>query len=275
MLPKILSTILIVFAITAAALAQAVRQAPSASYPSIQMALNASTSGDIVEVLPGTYFLTAPLNFNGRDLVLRSTAGPTNTFLTGSVEKLVVISGESALTRIEGLTFSGSVSGVDTSGVVVFGSSPVFDNCHFSANTRGIGHDSHGGALVAINSTPIVLNCVFKNNRAADGPTENIGGFFTNFGGFGGGLYAQGSIVTLKSCEFRDNKAGQGGSVSLTDCLFSGNFSGSTWQGPNLVLESRGGAIYSDSLLFSARSCVFVSNASARGGALQPRLQDT
>ncbi len=86
--------------------------------------------------------------------------------------------------------------------------------------------DADGGAILNVDSAPLVRNCVFRNNHARNGGAISSSG-----------SNPEGS--TLLDCEFRDNSSeAEGGAVSYAQTLFGSNviFRGNT-------AGTRGGAI--------------------------------
>lgn len=109
-----------------------------ADRPTIQLALDAAVAGDTVLVAPGEY--PGPenqnLDFHGRDLVLRSEAGPEATILDGEfvARAFYLHSGETNAAVIEGFSvLRGMASYIDPLGsvggaAVCAGASPTFRN---------------------------------------------------------------------------------------------------------------------------------------------------
>src|SRR6185503_4343889 len=75
-----------------------------ADYPTIQLAINASVSGDTVLVSPGTY--VENINFLGKAITVTSVAGPEETIIDGNQAGSVVTfrSGEDRASTISGFT---------------------------------------------------------------------------------------------------------------------------------------------------------------------------
>ena len=118
-----------------------------ADRPTIQLALDAAVAGDTVLVAPGEY--AGPenqnLDFHGRDLVLRSEAGPEATILDGEfvARAFYLHSGETNAAVIEGFSvLRGMASYIDPFGsvggaAVCAGASPTFKNCILGACGAG------------------------------------------------------------------------------------------------------------------------------------------
>ena len=121
-------------------------------YSTIQTAINAAaTSGDEIEVAPGTY--NEAINFNGKPVRLYSSGGPEATIIdgTGNYHVVQCISGEDPNTIIEGFTITGG----DANG-------PILD-------------DRLGGGMFNYAASPTVTNCIFIENAAIHG-----GGMYNN-----------------------------------------------------------------------------------------------
>jgi len=112
------------------------------------------------------------------------------------------------------------------------------------------GRGTAGAGLLNLSESPIVRNCVFRDNEA-----EEFGGAVLNL---------DGAAATFIDCAFEANLAGaSGGAVTntaspttFTDCRFSEN-----------IAEAAGGAIFNtpeSSVLI--RGCVFANNEAVVGG---------
>lgn len=173
-------------------------------YTTIQSAIDAAASGDTILVHPGTYSVASPalsVGFiSGKQLVLRSTDGPTVTKLVGVGDANAsrglyfdASGSSSAPSVVSGFQFlnlraplqKGSViiSGLQTSGsgIAVIGSHARVENCLFQAcqspNTASIG----GAVAVAASSTDTAslhvdgcafLGCIAQNGGAIGGAND-------------------------------------------------------------------------------------------------------
>ena len=257
-----------------------------ASGQSIQAALDAAESGDVVEVAPGTY--TGPgrtdtqpalVDFQGKAVHLCSSGGPAVTTIDGTGYYHVVqcVNGEGADTILEGFTITGGNADdpggleppIHSGGGGMFnkGSSPTVRNCVFQGNSAGM----YGGAgMFNDGGSPTVSECAFNSNSAnsfgaCGGGMYDKGGSATvtnctfsrnSSGGSGGGLWG-GSVVT--NCAFHENTAEAGGGIAdagvVTNCTFNGN-----------------GAVMGGGGIESARAvvnCVFVNNSCMGSGGIK------
>ncbi len=149
---------------------------PSGAYTTIQAAIAAAaTSGDEIEVAPGTY--AEAINFNGKAIRLYSADGRDATTInaTGLGSSVVTCnSGEGADTMLEGFTIKGGGTVVNGGGMYNTGSSPTVKNCIFTSNIA-----QRGGGMYNNSSSPTVTNCTFSNNSAL----IYHGGGMSNYGG--------------------------------------------------------------------------------------------
>lgn len=122
------------------AIAQSVLLVPS-NYATIQNAIVASSNSDTILVSAGTYFET--INYSGKNIVIKSISGPTNTIINGNNLNTVVIFGtnESNNAILDGFTI---IDGTNT-------------------------NSTFGGGITCINSSPTIKNCIIKNCSSPNG----------------------------------------------------------------------------------------------------------
>ena len=177
--------------------------------PTIQAAVDASTSGDTIIIAAGTYPLTSPVTINGKAITLRGADGADVTFLDGNESSTLLFISDvgGAGVTIDGLTF---VDGQATETV-------------------------HGGCAVIRNSTATVINSKFDNCRTIDGDAGNSGGAIK---------ISSGSDATIDNCGFTNNRSfSQGGAIHVlesTASITNSNFNGNVAAG---IPESGGGGI--------------------------------
>jgi hypothetical protein len=208
----------VLFSVLSQPIAFAAVIAVPGNYPTIQAAINAATDGDEIIVLPGAYYEN--INFNGKNIVLRST-DPTNLSVVG------------------GTTIDGNHAG----SVVTFSGSEL-TTCVLSGFTIRNGYAGTGGGvcgngtLATIQYNNITDNSVYL--KWAYPPDDCGGGLYRcngiiqnniihgNFAGYdGGGLFACiGGVIQNNT--IYDNFAGfQGPGLCLCDnirnCIVWGN----------------------------------------------------
>jgi len=257
----------------------AVLAVPS-QYRSIQAAINASVAGDTIEVGPGIY--SESLNFGGRAITVRSTAGASTTIVDPVNGRCFTANGfETAAARLEGFTLRGG--GADNGGgVYVESSSPTIVNCVITGNAS-TGY-SGGGVYVASGSSRFVGCTVSLNTCSLYGGGIHVAGgapVFENcnvFGntvtgngfsaGYGGGLYmANGASVTLLGGSMSGNTANGGGGGVLMGS--SGTLTASGWQvtgNSSTGQGSQGGGIYAGSGTVQLTGCTVASNTAVGSG---------
>jgi hypothetical protein len=203
---------------------------------SIQAAICAAASGDLVSVAPGTY----PESLRMRPNVdLISEAGPASTIIdgtgkpctetdyctkrTGQCSTVLFGSGHTPGTLLDGFTItggSGTVQSVNNwvagGGVFVF-SSPTINNNIITNNViTGSENNFFGGGIFISLGEPVITNNVISGNRAVPG----AGTSKSPTTGYGAGIYvgfSSGPIILDNT--IRDNVAG---SVAASNSVGSG-----------------------------------------------------
>ncbi len=140
--------------------------------PTIQAGIDAALAGDTVLLAPGTY--SGPgnhsLDFQGKDLILKSEDGAAVTVLDGEAlygagpRAMIFASGESAAAIVDGLTFfQFSAPGPQPfygGAILVQGASPTIQNCVFDHNYS----DGQGGVIYLDQSSSVIQSCTFTQN---------------------------------------------------------------------------------------------------------------
>jgi hypothetical protein len=199
-------------------------------YTTIQSAIAAAVAGDEVIVSPGIY--NEAIDFLGKDIVVRSAAGPGKTIIDGTgvgTSVVACVSGETAAAVLEGFTVRKGWTG-----------SPLPQNPQIFL----------GGGLVVLSSSPTILNCRFVDNRSS----------------YGGGAYLYFSESLVKDCVFHMNQVSSDGGgaqtfegeVSFENCTFTYN------KAPN----SHGGAVHLVKGSPTMIDCLIANNTSNLGGGL-------
>jgi hypothetical protein len=226
-------------------------------YPTIQTAINAAVSGDVIRVSAGIYY-ESDITFHGKDLVLESISGPAETIvdgthsnrvfhLYGNLTRAAVVDG---FTIRNGLDFNPGGGG----GMRIINGSPTIRNNIFEKNSTITGG---GGMRVTFDANPLIINNIFQDNTAPSGR--------------GGGLSVEVATAEIIGNTFLRNKAfgisaSSGGAIRILDttakALISNNvmkFNTSTFTGGAL------NAIASDIELIDN---VIVGNESDQGGGV-------
>ncbi len=230
---------------------------PGVHGPTIQAAIVAASTDDVVIVAPGTYM--EAIDFLGKAITVRSS-DPNDpvvvmqTIIDGTgffhVVQCAFLAGPDTVLSgfvITGGNANGGGFGNVGGGMLIINSSPTVSNCSFTGNTANLS----GGGMFNTNSNPTVTNCSFSGNTA-------------NFDG--GGMYnTNSSSPTVTNCSFSGNSASNGGgmenivssSPTVTNCSFSGNSA------------SNGGGMYNESSNPTVTDCSFSGNTAGFGGGME------
>ncbi len=246
--------ILLLLASAANPLAAAVLHVPD-EYATIQEAIDEAEAEDIVEVAPGEYVITEPIDFNRehnagigsvKNITVRSASGAAETVirmaeLPADPDRAGVFifeAGETGASVLQGFTISGgqgffSTRG-DVSGTLGGGiyfrneSSPTVLECHIRGNSARGG----GGISCTFGAAPTIRDCEISENTAPRGIGGGVGCGLgaaprisdcvieRNHAGLGAGVYLNASPAQLLRCRIENNattEAGQGGGVFVVD----------------------------------------------------------
>ena len=164
-------------------------EVPSA-FASIQAAITAAQTGDVVKVAAGTY--NEAIDFSGKKITVVSVSGAADAILDGTNLKLPIVTfknAEAADSVLDGFTI-------------------------MNGTGNGSGISSTGGGMSIAAAAPTIRNCIIKQNKAGKGA-----GIFINGAGAGG---------VIDSCEITENEglatslgAGAGIYVALTGTVDS------------------------------------------------------
>jgi len=247
-------------------------------YPTIQAAIDAATTGDIVELSDGTFAGDGnrDLDFMGKAITVRSASGDPATCILncgGSATEphrgFHFHNGETALSEVTGLTITGGYTEEEPGGGAILcegPAAPTLRSCVFREN--------RDGALVCLTDAGATLvDCVLRENFG-----RYHGAIRTEFAtlsmtrcqlienetdGTGGALHNYATTATLSECVFKGNTADGSGAVelivsadcSVTDCLFEDN------SAENI------GALYVFFSIASVERCTFAGNTATYQGA--------
>ncbi len=253
-------------------ISQGITRHVPAEFPTIQEAVNRSRTGDTVLVAPGIYMGigNTAISFYGIDLILRSSAGATQTTIDGegSSAGIRMHFGETRRATIEGFTIRGGDSG--SGGIICEGAggSPTIRDCRITGGVR------YGVNVVA--GVPNLIGCEIVDN-ASGGVCVKTGIVMTDCSiarnnpggvGWGGGILLIGGGSSFINCTISENHAEFGGGVAIRGRSTGANFDHCSITG-NVATD--GGGIYREtSYQYSTFSgCTISSNtASPRGGAI-------
>ncbi len=193
-------------------------------YTTIQAAINASANGDYILVAPGTY--NESINFLGKMVYVKGTAGPAQTTISGAgLGQSVVnaISGEIEKTVLDGFTVTAG-TGL-AGGINCGGSRPTFINLRV-VNNAGV----NVGGVAFYNCTSLIKNTIIAGNTATYQAA---------------GVQVEGGHPVLQNVVIQGNRSTIGaairmahGAVDVTSSTISGNFSndGAIYVGSNSSL---------------------------------------
>ncbi len=197
-------------------------------YSTIQAAISAASSGDIVLVQPGTY--NENINFNGKAITVGSLfittsdeSYITSTIINGGGSRVVKFSsGESSTSILSGFTITNGYAYYGA-GIYCNGTSPTLSNLIVESNNGEAG-DSYGGGLCCLSdSNPTCSNITFSDNYAQAGgavychdnshPTFNDCIFTNNNSNHGGAVLTSYSHPLFNYCVFYNNTATSAGAA--------------------------------------------------------------
>jgi len=288
------------------ALAGAVTLHVPSEYPGMSSAISAAQDGDTVLVAPGNY--CGGFSFQGKNIVVRSTAGAGSTFLhspfpdfhcvifTGGEDSTAVLQGFS-ISNVEFYSMStGSKDPVDEGGgIYIVDSSPTIRNCIIT----GCWVTGSGGGVYSKNSAFQMTNCVISNNHAdvyggglsisssASGSPPSIVEctIIDNYTQYGGGFYLRGdTVVVINNTISNNNSSGitvsSGCNALICGNMISGNYgsgvrinSGSPTLIGNIIVENTadlGGGIYEDTMdHLCFMNNTIANNTASQGGGIR------
>lgn len=217
----------------------------SITYPfdSIQEAVSIVHNNGTVIVLDGTY--DGQINFNGKNLILKSENGPQNCTIDCEwIDRAFCLeNNESNDSVIQGFTILRGYN-FDGGAIYLNNVSPIIKDCIFSGN-QAYGTMTGGGAIHCLSSNPLINNCIFTKNSAYFGGAiqclSNSSPIITNsvfiqnnVSNAGGGIYIKSSSPNIQNCRFTANKTDNiGGAIYsssdssyfVTNCTISDNTS--------------------------------------------------
>jgi predicted outer membrane repeat protein len=269
-----------------------------ADYPTIQQAINASTSGDLILVAPGTYHEHILWSGLQTGVKLHSESGAAVTIVDGGGTNFVLNAVNlGAGSEIVGFTFQNGSAG-HGGGLLIENSSPLITDNVFHNNFA-----VKGGGIYLEGSPAQILRNEFSANAVPGSGGGTGAGLFCDFaspahiednvfsGNQGGGVVSEADVVILNN-RFLSNVNDDGGAVRVggRSMLHGNEFRGNStaaggsggavflWYGSEVVEDNTfvgnssfggGGAIYALNVGSIARN-VFLDNqtTSGLGGAI-------
>ncbi|HIA72410.1 MAG TPA: hypothetical protein EYO01_06920 [Phycisphaerales bacterium] len=214
-------------------------------FPSIQDAISAAESGDVIQVEAGTY--SESIDFLGKTITVTSVSGSSNTIIDGGGTGVVVsfITGETNKSLLDGFTlqFGSALRGA---GVYISEASPYIKNCLLKSNQATLS----GGAMYVIASNVKLENIVFEGNVAGDA---------------GGAIYLRDSSATISGGSMLSNSSTNGGAMYVKDRTGLVLMDGVTFRQNSATVN--GGGIYVKNSEVIATDCIFDLNSANDGGA--------
>lgn len=188
----------------------------------IQSQINAATDGVAVFISPGLYIGT--INFNGKNIDLKSEQGPHVTIIDGNRTGSVVTfsSGETSDAILNGFTIQNGFS-QNGGGINVESSNPIIVNNIIANNSA-----CNGAGIRLQNASSLIDHNVIRNN-VKEGCTGGNGG--------GGILLLGASSAEIHDNLIIDNSSSNGGGLSLFAA-------GIPTIEANIISGNSGGAIY-------------------------------
>lgn len=221
-------------------------QVPSASYPSLPIAITAAAPGDEIVLAAGNYLAVPGFVINNKRLTLRGA--------TGNPEDVVLDGFDVTANRVLSITGAGSDGSVLDAITIAHG--------------RGANTANDSGAGLYLNAADVTItNCIFRDNVAIGSDAQ------------GAGLYGTGSNTIIIDSEFRNNtflsNIGEGGAIYfnagshlIRNCRFTDNGLDPAVT-PNA--DCTGGALYSDAGSMQITESTFTRSRGGRGGAIYVR----
>lgn len=150
----------------------------SAAHPfdRIQEAILASAGGDVVLVLPGTYFEN--IDFSGRDIRVESRDGPDVTTIDGGAiwSVVTIAGGETRAATLQGFSITNGYGGGTGTfdlggGIRIFDAAPTIVGNRIFNNVA-----SFGGGIDCDESSPLIVGNEIFNNTVNDNHLRHLSG---------------------------------------------------------------------------------------------------
>ncbi|MCF6283337.1 MAG: hypothetical protein L3J28_14230 [Candidatus Polarisedimenticolaceae bacterium] len=231
------------------------------TYTTIQLAIDAATTGQTITVSDGTY--NENINFSGKEITVQSENGAATTFIKGTTwytNAAVVkfITGETAATVLDGFTLDNTTSASETRGITIVNATPTIKNCIIDSNEALYNSPGFGGGmhLSGTGGATITATTISNNTTGTSGEQ-------------GGGIYHAGSgLLSITGGSVESNYAykggagivGTSGSISLSGTAVKLNTSGTGGT------TGAGGIYYTGSGTLTITDSIIESNSSPKYG---------
>ncbi len=246
----------------------------------------ATLTGDTVLVQPGTY-LNEAIDFGGKDLIVRSVAGPQATILEGliaptsSAPILRLAGGQSLDSSFEGFTLAAQAgdwtNGFDGQGGAIYceaSDATLRDLIVRQSYVEHYGPAAQGAGIYVADGVLEITDTVFEDLAQASSFSSGGGIYATQsdlrldgclfqrcFGTFGGGVYATNSSVTVQNTTFRDSTPGPQGGSGGALALYGSSLDMSDCQVVNHAPGFEGAGIFAASAsVLDVRDSLFAGN---------------
>jgi hypothetical protein len=221
-------------------------------YPTIQAAIDAADSADVIELEDGTYTGDGnrDLAFFGKAITVTGKSRDPELCIIdceGTEEEphrgFYFHTEEGPLSLLHAVTVTG---GYHNSGGAIFcmPASPTIDNCRFVENAA-----DYGGAISCADGTPTLVECIFSDNAAQ----------------YGGGLYYEDASPIVEDCLFVGNSAAEVGGGAFCRMSTSSSFDGCVFS-HNVATLSCGGMACDVNTSVELTNCTFAHNSGGLAG---------
>ncbi|MBL8616627.1 MAG: hypothetical protein JNM72_13535 [Deltaproteobacteria bacterium] len=192
----------------------------SGGYSTVQAAINAASSGDVISVRAGTF--TGAIDTRGKALTIRGAGSGSTTLRTSTAGSTLITISRGERVTLSDLSLTGAGQGVEVRGSTLTATDLLITG--MSGGGAGAGVELSGGATATLTRVELRDNAagtgwdggaVFVEDSAL---TVIDGLWIGNAGDSGGALFAQRATLSLDGLLVEDNSAAdQGGGVYIGD----------------------------------------------------------